>query len=554
MRLAALTRVDRNARRLTEILTVLGRYGLADWLGGLNYEWLQGRLVSKDGERLGKLTREARIRMALTEMGTTFVKLGQMLSTRIDLIGPTLAAELAQLQSGTPPDAAGAVRATISTELAEPVEELFEAFEEKPMASASIGQVHRATLIGGQQVVVKVQHAGIEEKVHTDMDIMAGLAELLQKHVPDARAYQPVATFREFRRTFLNELDLAAERRNLEEFARNFAEDETVHFPAVYPELCGRRVLTMERLDGISLEDEKQLAAAGADLEGLALRGANMYLEMIFRDGFYHADPHPGNLMLLPGGVVGVLDCGMVGRIDDHLRGEIEGLLLAVVSKDAEEVVDVVMRLGSVPAGLDRSALRSEVGAFVADGAGQPLGELDLGATLERMTDILRRYRIALPPACTLLLKALVMLEGTGRRLSPTFNLARLVRPYQTRALKRWLSPERWMARLGKAYRDWDRLLEALPRDLADLLRKARNGSLEVRHEHPRLERAVNRFVLGALTAALFVGSAHLWATGAAPVVGGVSLFGAAGCLAAVAFGIKLVRRVARSEKDKGGG
>src|SRR5438105_339797 len=246
------SRFDRNAKRVGEILAILGRYGLADWLSGLNYDWIHGRLVSFDGERLGQLTHEARIRLALTELGTTFIKLGQILSTRADLVGPELAEELGQLRSNTPPDPPEIVRGTILSELGKPVDVLFTEFDDQPLASASIGQVHRARLPSNQAVVVKVQHAGIEQKILEDLNITAGLAELLQKHVPRLRPYQPVATVREFRRILLNELNFALERRNLEEFAKNFANNPGVHFPAVFPDLCSRRVLTMEMLEGTS--------------------------------------------------------------------------------------------------------------------------------------------------------------------------------------------------------------------------------------------------------------------------------------------------------------
>ena len=316
MILATITRLDKNAHRLNEILSILGRYGLADWFGNLPYDWIQRRLVAFDGERLGGLTKEARVRLALIELGTTFIKLGQMLSIREDIVGPTLAAELKQLQDRTPPDPPDVVRQTVAAELGQPPEEVFQEFEAAAFASASIAQVHRARLPDGRRVIVKVQHAGIEGKVNGDLDLMIGLAELLQKHVPQLRSYQPVAMTRELRRTLLRELDFSSERHNIETFTRNFAEAKTVHFPTVYPQLCSRRVLTMELLDGILVTHYEELHASEVDLNEVALRAADMYLEMIFRDGFYHADPHPGNFILLPGGVVGVLDFGMVGRMD----------------------------------------------------------------------------------------------------------------------------------------------------------------------------------------------------------------------------------------------
>ena len=327
MRFSALTRLERNVHRAGEIIGVLAKYGLADWVKGLNYRWVQDRIKSADGQPIPDLKVEERARLAFTELGTTFIKLGQVLGTRPDLVGPEVARELAHLQTRAPADASGTVRATIETEFGKPLSSLFAQFEEAPMASASIAQAHLARLLSGEQVVVKVQHAGIAAKILPDLDILAGLAELAEKHAPQLQPYQPVAVVRQFRRTLMRELDFTFERRNLEEFAEKFAQDDTVHFPCAYAQFSTRRILTMERLDGILGADSAALAASGTDLNEFARRGANMYLRMIFRDAFYHADPHPGNLMLLPGGVVGVLDCGMVGRLDEELAEGIDEML-----------------------------------------------------------------------------------------------------------------------------------------------------------------------------------------------------------------------------------
>jgi len=547
-------RFDRNAKRVGEILRILGRYGLADWLSGLNYEWLQGRLVSFDGERLGKLTQEARIRLALTELGTTFIKFGQMLSTRADLVGPDLAQELSLLRSHTPPDPPEKIKEAISLELGKPVEDLFREFDDQPLASASIGQVHRAVLLSGEQIVVKVQRAGIEVKILGDLDIMGVLADLAQNHVSHLRAYQPAATLREFRRTLLNELDFSSEKRNLEQFAENFASDKHVHFPRVYPDLCSRRVLTMELLTGISVEDVAAMKAAGADLNEFAQRGANMYLDMIFRDGFYHADPHPGNVMMLPGGVVGVLDCGMVGRLDEPMREEVESLLLSIINKDAVELADSVMRIGSAPLELNREALRSEISNFVSEFASRSLRDFNLSGALKQMTDIIRRYHILLPSSLALMLKTLVMLEGTSRQLNPNFNLAELIEPYQVKVFKHRMSLDRWMRRLYRAYRDWDRLIDMLPRDLSEILRRVRNGTFELRHEHHRLEATVNRLVMGILSAAFFVGSSMLYAAKAPPVIEDISIIGTIGYILSLIFAVRLIRLINKAEDtDKKG-
>jgi len=549
MRLAALTRLDRNAGRLKGIVSILAKYGLADWLSGLDYDWLQQWLVSADGKKLAHLSREARIRMALTELGTTFIKLGQMLSTRSDLIGPALAAELAQLQANTPPDPPEVVRAVVATELGKPPEALFLEFEDRALASASIGQVHRARLQNGQAVVVKLQHPGIEAKVTTDLDLLEGLAALAQEHAAQLRPYQPVALVREFRRTILRELDFVAERRSMQRFAASFAEDETIHVPAVYPSLCTRRVLTMDLLEGVKGSDVDALKNSGADLSEFARRAATMYLQMIFRDGFYHADPHPGNYMLLPGGVVGVLDCGMVGRIDEDLREEIEGLLLAVISRDAQELTDVITRICQAPSGLDRDMLRMEIGDFCSEYVSQSLQEFDFTGAINQLTEIIRRHRLVLPSSCALLLKTLVMLEGISRQLSPDFNLAELLQPYRAKIVQRRLSPSALLRKLQRAYRDWDRLIAELPRDMSNIIRRIRSGTFEVKHEHHRLEKAVNRLALGVVTAALLLAAAQLLSSSGAESFRWLFfLLGSLALAVAAIIGYRLIRAINKDD------
>ena len=548
MKIDALARLERYAKRIAEIAAVLGKYGLADLFGGFKYTWLQERLKSADGQSLtAGVTQAARVRMALTELGTTFIKLGQMLSTRADLLGPDLTEELSQLQSNVPPDAPGVARATIEQELRQPIEMLFAAFEDSPLAAASVAQVHAAQLHTGQSVVVKVRRAGVAEQAATDVEIVQALAELLEKHSPALRSYQPLAIVRQFRRTLLRELDLTHERQNLEEFARNFADDPSVCIPEVFTALCSHQVVTMEHLEGIIGVNIEMLKQSGEDLGEFAKRGANMYLEMVFRDGFYHADPHPGNLLLLPGNIVGVIDCGMVGRIDEDLRDEVEALLLGIVENDSDLVAEQVLRLGSVPSDCSREKLRADLQEFMADYTGHPLNDIHVGAALSNLVEIIRGNHIVLPPSLAMLLKTLIVLEGTSRRFSPDVSLAELMQPYCARLMLRRFSPGRIAKRARRTFRVWDRLLTALPRDLADMLARFRDGSFTVHLDHRHLDPIVNRLVLGILTAAIFLGSSELWSREAAPLLYGVSVFGALGYAVSFFLGWRLMRAIRKS-------
>jgi ubiquinone biosynthesis protein len=551
MILPSITRLDKNARRLNEILSILGKYGLADYFGNLPYDWIQKRLVTSDGQRLGGLTTEARVRLALIELGTTFIKLGQILSTREELVGPALVAELRQLQDRTPPDPPEVVRRTVAAELGKSPEEVFQVFEAAAFASASIAQVHRAQLPDGQRVLVKVQHAGIEEKVNRDLDLMMGLAEVLQKHVPPLRSYQPVATIRGLRHVLLSELDFSSERRNLEAFTRNFAEAKTVHFPTLYPELCSRRVLTMELLEGILATNYEEMHASGIDLNEVALRATDMYLEMIFRDGFYHADPHPGNFMLLPGGVVGVLDFGMVGRIDEHLRDNLDTLLLAVSRGDSELLTEWTLSLGRRLSALDRAGLRSEVNDLATGLVGQSIGDMDISGAIERLTEIMRRYGLVMPPSVSQLLKTVVMLEGTARQLSPSFSLSEVLQRYQARAAQTLADPKRWLRKVERSYRDWERLAKILPGSLAEVVSGLRAESFELKHSDVRLGRAVDRLVSGILSAALFLGAALLLSRASQDTVGyGANAIGIAFLVVAVILALRLQRAIRKAEKE----
>ncbi|MBB5036954.1 ABC1 kinase family protein [Prosthecobacter dejongeii] len=547
MKIEPLARLERHAKRLGEIAAVLGKYGLADLFGGFDYPWLNNRLRSADGQVLSDLTTPARVRMAMTELGTTFIKLGQMLSTRPDLVGAEMANELAELQSNVPAEPVESAHAILLEDLGQPAEELFAEFADIPLAAASIAQVYKARLHTGEHVVVKIRRSGIEAKSTTDLEIVQAMAELLEKHSPALRPYQPVAIVRQFRKALLREMDFTYEKRNIEEFTRNFADEANVRIPAVYADLCSSQIITMEHLQGVPGTDIEALRRSGENLAEFARRGANMYLEMVFRDGFYHADPHPGNLMLLPGCVVGVIDCGQVGRIDDELRDEVESLLLAIVENDSSQVTEQVLRLGSVPPDFNRERLRGDLDEFMADFVGHPLSDINVGHALTSLIEIIRRYHITLPPPLAVLLKTLIVLEGTSRRFSPEVSLAELMQPFCQRMILRRLSPTRLVRRARRTYRDWDRLLSALPRDLTDLLARFRDGTLTVHLDHRHLDPIINRLVLGVLTAAIFLGSSQLWSSNAKPLLWGVSVFGALGYMISVYLGWRLLRAIRKS-------
>ncbi len=553
--LGSIPQVYRNLRRWADILAVLSKYGLADWISRTNIDLLKNYLRAADGEALARTTTPARIRMALAELGPTFIKFGQLLSTRPDLVGAELATELQRLQNDTPQDSPATVRQTIETDQQQTLEQLFAHFDSQPIASASIGQVHRATLHDGQEVVVKVRHAGIDRKIETDLDILAGLATLASR-LEDFRNYQPQRIVADMSRLMLRELDFTKEQMNLLLFRRKFARYRGLRIPEPVASHCSPRMLTMSRLDGVKLSDLAGRPNANADPGKIARRGASLYLKMIFGHGVYHADPHPGNILVLEDGAIGLLDFGQVGRISERLREDIEALLVAMVNQDSSLLVSLIQRIGNCPPDLDEDALTSDANDFVGQYSAQSAADFDVGAALNDFMSLVRNYNITLPSEASLLIKALVTLEGTGKSLAPGFSLMELMKPLQRGMVLRRLSPARQMRRMNRWYLQLERLADRLPSRLASMFEQMQRGKFDIHLDHRRLGPTVNRLVVGLMTSALFLGSAlmlaykvpPLWFAGKGPWgIHDLSLLGLTGCIVSFLMGFRLLWAIRKS-------
>ncbi|MBN2022497.1 MAG: AarF/ABC1/UbiB kinase family protein [Pirellulales bacterium] len=546
MKISSIPQIYRNLNRWGEILSVLSKYGLANWIGRLGPDFAKDVLKAPGGTAIARASWETRIRLALVELGPTFIKLGQILSTRPDLVGIALAGELQHLQANVPADPPEVVRALIQSELGRPVEEVFAEFEDEAMASASIGQVHRATLRTGELVVVKVQHAKIEKKVEVDLEILAGLA-LLAQRIPEFRNYRPRATTAEFQRAMRRELDFAREERNMRLFANLFRDNPNVRIPRPYAQYTTARVLTMERIEGVKLSETERIAADGFDRQLLARHGAGLYLEMIFSHGFYHADPHPGNVVLMDGNVIGLLDFGMVGRIDENTQETMGEMLLAIANQDADHLTTLITRVASAPPELDRPAFGLDVADFVSHYGSQSLDEFDLSGALSEMTEMIRRYNIMLPAAVAMLIKVLITLEGTSRMLSPGFSLVEVMQPYQKKLLWRQFSPGRRLRKLRRLFRELEHLAEVLPRGIVDILEQVETGKFDVHLDHRGLEPSVNRLVLGMITSALFLGATLMLSREVHPILGGYSVPGVMALAGSIWLGWRVLRAINKS-------
>ena len=513
------SRDDGHARRRRQITEVLARHGLGYLVGVLGLERLvpfHHGLVGH-ARRAQPYTRPEHVRLALEDLGTTFIKLGQIVSTRSDLVPPEYQTELVKLQDAVPAVPITVIHDVIRQQLGQSVEQLFTSFDTEPLAAASIGQAHGATLPDGTEVVVKVRRPGVEEQVEADLEILQSLAAAASRRWERAEEYDLVGLADEFAQTLRAELDYVREGRNAERFAANFADDPAVHVPRVFWETSSARVLTLERIRGIKINDLAALDAAGIDRPALAERAARIVLKMVFEDAFFHADPHPGNFFVEPAGRIGLIDFGMVGVVDDVTQERLVRLLVAVTGRDADRLVEVFLDLGVARGRIDRATLRRDLEHLLRAYYGRPLGEISLGAVIGDTMEIIRRHRLALPASLSLLLKTVVMGEGLAAQLDPSFKLTGVLAPYARRLMLRQYSPRIWAQRLGQASLEAGQLGVELPRQVRRLLGELEQGNLQLGLQPEsfgplvdRLEQLTNRLVLGIIAAAFINGLAVL--------------------------------------------
>ncbi|MDN3480379.1 AarF/ABC1/UbiB kinase family protein [Arthrobacter sp. APC 3897] len=484
------------------------------------------------------------LRRALEELGPTFVKIGQLLSTRQDLLPPRYQEELAKLQDEAGPVPWEEIQPVLQAELGSDVMKKFSAFDTTPLASASIGQVYAAQLRNGADVVVKIRRPGVEEEVNEDLDILQGLAGYAGRHWEAARDYDLKGLMDEFAETLREELDYQQEARNTNRFALNFQDSPVVQIPVVYSDVSTSKVLTLQRLYGLKVTDTAAIDAAGIDRRVLAADAANAEMKMVFEDGFFHADPHPGNIFVEKGGRIGLIDFGMVGEVDDRLRTQLSALFVAVMRKDAERMASALIRMCPMSRRVDRIQLRLDLQQLIRLYAGKTLGNAPVGRIINAGMAIIRTHHLQLPREMALLLRMLIMTEGMGEVLDPDFSMGETLAPYARRMTMRQMNPITFVRRLGQAGVETLELSAELPDQVRRLLTTLDFEGLEIhlRAEElaplvVRLEKVGNRMVAAIFAAAfirgvgeLALGDAERWKSWQAPLMtAGLASTGALG-------------------------
>jgi ubiquinone biosynthesis protein len=556
-KIGVIGRTYRHLNRYRQILRVLFKYGFGDLIDILKIEQyleIGLQMISrKRREKIEKLTRAERLRMALEELGPTFVKLGQILSTRPDLIPFEYIKELSKLQDQVPPFPYDDVRETIKSETGKLPQEIFEHFDETPLAAASIGQVHRATLKDGEAVVVKIQRPGIHKIIEVDLEIMLHLAGLMERHLEELEAYRPTRIVEEFARSLEKEINYRTEASHIERFARQFMDDETVYIPKVFRQMSTQRILTMEYVEGIKASEVERLQKEGYDLPEITRRGTSLIMKQIFDFGFFHADPHPGNILALPNNVIGLLDFGMVGRISRQEREAFSDLVTQVIRGDEKKVADAVLNLTNYDKEPDRIEFERDFAELIDQYLYRPLKELQIGRLLQQLLEILTKYRLGLKPDLFLMMKALSTVEGLGAMLDPDFQLIKHAEPFIRHIQLRRFNPKTIAGDMIDTGSELFTLLKEIPREVRGILKQAKEGKVKIEFEHKGLEpvlfthdRTSNRIAFAIVLAALIIGSSLITLSDIPPKWNDIPIIGLAGFIIAGVMGFWLLVTILR--------
>ncbi|MFC1851059.1 ABC1 kinase family protein [candidate division CSSED10-310 bacterium] len=557
----AIGQTYKNIQRMQTILNILFKHGFGHFIERLNlqnfisYSKISSLVLrSETVTPSEQFTFNERFRMALEELGPTFVKFGQVLSSRPDFVPEAMTLELKKLQEQVPPFSYYEVKSQIESEFNQPLSEIFSDFSEKPLASASIAQVHQARLEDDTEVVVKVQRPKIDIIIDTDLNILLNLALLLERYVAESKAYQPVALVEEFAKAIKRELDFNLEAANTARFYHNFFNDDTIRIPMVYWSLTSKKVLTMEQLIGFKLDNIAELETHGFDCTVLAQNLGESFLMQVLDHGFFHADPHPGNLVAIIGNRIGFMDFGMIGRLDEETKESLATTVIALLQRDYDRLTNEFLQMGFLSEKTNLKSFRDDLIDFIEPYHGRSLKNIEIGAVISKAVEIAVKHKAHVPPDLMLLGKALLTIEGVGRQLDPELDLVELGTPFSFRIIRRKLSPARFLKSTYHLVQESGDLFRILPKQLKGIFTKLEKDNLKVIFHHYGLEnfireldRASNKITVGIIISALILSSSLLINAGTGPYLFSYPAFGLIGFSLAAFFGIWLVVTIVRS-------
>ncbi len=550
-------RTYRHLNRYRQILAVLFKYGFGDLVDLLHidqYIEIGLQMISrKRRERLERLTRSERIRLALEELGPTYIKFGQILSTRPDLIPVELVGELAKLQDHVPSFPYEEVEAIVEKELGSSPEDLFQSIETTPLASASVAQVHRAVLHNGDTVAIKVRRPGIRRTIEVDLEIMLHLATLMERHVEEISLHKPVRIVEEFAEALEKEIDFTIEAGNIERMGRLSLGDATIYVPKVYRDYTSLRVLTIEFVDGIKISRIDAIAAAGLDRALLCRRGADVMFKQIFCYGFFHGDPHPGNIFVLSGNIICLVDFGMMGAVNRQTREDFVDLIDAVVHRNENRTAQMLVKIAVWEEKPDMRRLEKDVADFTARHLYRPLKDIRMGRLLHQVLELASRHRLRIPPDVFLMLKAITAVEGVAMQLDPDFDVFGQAAPFVRSVKMERYRPGRVAEEVLHTGGDLLRFVQEFPKELLDILQQLKQQKLSVNLHFEGLDAMLethdqisNRISFAIIIAGLVIGSSIIVISEIPPLLFGISLLGIIIFVTAALLGLWLLWNILR--------
>ncbi|MCK5504614.1 MAG: AarF/ABC1/UbiB kinase family protein [Thermodesulfovibrionia bacterium] len=552
----------KNINRIRQIVNVLLKHGFGQFIEQINLKrFIPLRKRIKYFARWQEVERHTipeRLRMAFSELGPSFIKLAQILSTRPDLITGEYANEFKKLLDRVPPFSSGKARQIIESELNISLNDVFSDFDDFPVAAASIAQVHNATLKTGEKVIVKIQRPDIREIIEMDLIILNAIARLMLRYIPESKFFDPKGIVNEFSRSVKKEVDFIIEAKNAQRFKRNFAENPDICIPYIYTDLLSGKVIVMERLEGIRIDDIKGIDSLGIDRSELAKKGVDAYFKMIFEDGFFHADPHPGNIFVMPDGRIGLLDYGIIGWLTPDMMENIAGAFLAVLKKDFDRLVDLYIELGLVAEEIDidkfKKEFRADLVYLLEPLYDLAISEVNFPEYLEAVTHLVIKHGLTVPSDLLLMNKTILILDNIGRQLDPDFNAVKAAEPYAVKLVKQRVSPQRLIDKTGENLSAIGELLFDTPKQMNKLLRKTMKDEVGFKIDLTGMEkfrkdidRSSNRLAFSVIVAAIIIGSSMLIQSGIGEKVLGLPALGATGFLVAILLGLWLLISILRS-------
>ncbi|HDZ03429.1 hypothetical protein LCGC14_0266450 [marine sediment metagenome] len=551
---------QKEIKRYATLFNVLVKYGFEDVLSHspilklVPNKYLENHPDTKKNLSFSKYER---IRMVLEELGPTYIKLGQIFSTREDMLPLELINELEKLQDNVPMVKDFDVLKMVEENLGEEKFKYFATIKLEPLAAASLAQVHRAQLINGDEVILKIQRPNITEVIEADLMVMKQVAESLEKYSTQAQAFQPIRVIESFEKSIKEELQFAKEIENTERFTANFKGNESIHVPEVYRDLSSDTIICMEYINGIKVSNIDGLKAVNINPKAVAKIGVDLYIEQILDFGFFHADPHPGNIFILPEtGQICFLDFGMMGSILPNEKENLSDLLLYFLSKDVKRIISLLEKIAirtNIP---DYKKLEQDLYELLNGVSNIAIQNIKLGDTLSQFKIILYENQIIIPHYLYMLIRGIVLIEGVGLKLDPEFNITNNLEPYTAKIMRKRFNFKYLLKKNLKRIKEINELADTLPDDINTIIKKIKEGKLEIVHEHKGLQefqlatsKAVNRLVFAVIIAALSIGSSLLVMAKMPPLINGIPLLGAIGFVLSALLGFYIVISIFRNDQ-----